>query len=134
MATVHFWEKPGCRTNARQKVALLAAGHELIVHDLLREPWSAQRLLDFFIDLPVRDWFNHNAPRVKSGEVIPGMFDTSSALRAMIAEPLLIRRPLLQIGTTCVAGFDTERLDALIGLGVKAVGESCSAVEATCGG
>ena len=134
MATVQFWEKPGCRTNARQKLALQAAGHEVIVHDLLKEAWTPMRLLDFFIDLPIAEWFNLNAPQIKSGEISPGMYDIGSALRAMQAEPLLIRRPLIQIGRTCIAGFDTQRLDALIGLGVAQVDESCSAEEATCGG
>lgn len=134
MATVHFWEKPGCRSNARQKIALQAAGHEVLAHNLLQEAWTAQRLLDFFIDLPVAEWFNLNAPQIKSGELIPGMFDTGSALRAMLAEPLLIRRPLIQIGEIALAGFDADRLNALIGLGVQTGSEACSAGEASCGG
>jgi len=127
MATVHFWGKPGCQTNARQQAILRAAGHELILHNLLHEAWSPQRLLDFFIDLPVKAWFNMNAPKVKSGEISPDLFDTSSALKAMIAEPLLIRRPLIEIGTIRLAGFDSARLDALIGLNGNAAPEHCSA-------
>ncbi|MBS1208235.1 MAG: hypothetical protein H6R19_633 [Proteobacteria bacterium] len=134
MATVHFWGKPGCQTNIRQQAILRAAGHELILHDLLHEAWSPQRLLDFFIDLPVEAWFNMNAPKVKSGEISPDLFDTSSALKAMIAEPILIRRPLIEIGTVRLAGFDAARLETLIGLNGKTVPDTCSASVAGHGG
>ena len=53
MATVLFWEKPGCINNARQQQWLRAAGHEVIARNLLREPWGAARLRRFFDTLPV---------------------------------------------------------------------------------
>ena len=125
MACVHFWAKPGCQTNARQQAALRAAGHELAVHDLLHEPWSAQRLLDFFIDLPIEAWFNLNAPAVKSGDVVPALFDSGSALRAMLAQPLLIRRPLIEVdGQRCV-GFEHALVRQLLG-SADSPGEACS--------
>ena len=49
MSTLIFYEKPGCANNARQKRLLLDAGHELVVRDLLSEPWTAQRLQEFFM-------------------------------------------------------------------------------------
>lgn len=131
MTTIHFWEKPGCQTNARQIEALLSAGHELIVHDLLSEKWTPQRLLDFFIDLPIDRWFNPNAPKVKSGEVVPSMFDVGSALQAMIAEPLLIRRPLIEIGSTRMAGFNSVYMDGLIDANAQP-DEACSAQQHAC--
>jgi nitrogenase-associated protein len=126
VALIHFWEKPGCQTNARQKAELRAAGHELVVHNLLDESWTAVRLLDFFIDLPITDWFNMNAPKVKSGEIVPGLFDTTSALHAMIAEPLLIRRPLLEIENIRIVGFDGYRISELLGTTHHAPDGVCS--------
>lgn len=123
MTTIHFWEKPGCQTNARQIDALRSAGHDLVVHDLLSEKWTANRLLDFFIDLPIDRWFNPNAPRVKSGELVPRMFDVGSALQAMISDPLLIRRPLMEIGSIRLAGFDSARMDVV---DESMPGETCS--------
>lgn len=35
MATVIFYEKPGCINNTKQKARLLAAGHEVQAHNLL---------------------------------------------------------------------------------------------------
>lgn len=131
MTTIHFWGKTGCQTNAQQIDSLRSAGHEVIVHDLLSENWTAQRLLDFFIDLPIERWFNPNAPKVKSGELVPAMFDTGSALQAMITEPLLIRRPLIEIGSTRMAGFNHAYIEALINTR-HLPGEACSAQSRPC--
>ncbi|QSA99272.1 ArsC/Spx/MgsR family protein [Methylococcus sp. EFPC2] len=112
MATIIFYEKPGCANNARQKRLLLDAGHELIVRNLLDTPWRAEELRAFFGTRPVAEWFNRAAPRVKSGEVVPEALDESAALALMLAEPLLIRRPLLQVGEAREVGFDPERIPA----------------------
>ncbi len=71
MAHVVFYEKPGCANNARQKRLLESAGHTLSVHDLLLEPWTAERLLGFFGARPIAEWFNRAAPRIKSGAIEP---------------------------------------------------------------
>ena len=105
MATITFWEKPGCQGNARQKEILLASGHELDVRNLLSELWSEESLAHFFGDRPVAEWFNPAHPRVKAGEVIPSYYERREALRLMVAEPLFILRPLMQVGN--------ERLPAL---------------------
>jgi nitrogenase-associated protein len=120
MAKIVFFEKPGCANNARQKALLAAAGHEVDARNLLTERWTAQRLRPFFGARPVAEWFNRAAPRVKSGEVVPEQLDEASAIALMLAEPLLIRRPLLQVGNRCEAGFDQALVDQWIGLGQTA--------------
>ena len=80
MATIIFWEKPGCQGNARQKEILIASGHELVVRDLLSEPWREDTLALFFGDRPVVQWFNPAHPKVKSGEVAPATFDREEAV------------------------------------------------------
>ena len=75
MATIQFYQKPGCVTNARQKRMLEAAGHTVIARNLLAEPWTEERLRGFFGSTPVTAWFNPAAPRVKSGEVSPAKLD-----------------------------------------------------------
>jgi len=120
MATVLFWEKPGCVNNTRQKKLLREAGHEVIEHNLLTEPWEAARLRRFFGTLPVAAWFNGSAPAIKQGLVLPETLDESQALALMLADPLLIRRPLMQVGERCEAGFDPARVDAWIGLKAQA--------------
>jgi hypothetical protein len=115
MTEVQFYEKPGCGTNRKQKVLLAQAGHEVIARDLLKEPWTAERLRGFFGDTPVETWFNPNAPQVKSGEVDPRAFDAARALDAMLAAPLLIRRPLIEAGGHKCSGFDRALVQSLLG-------------------
>ena len=50
MATVTFYEKPGCINNTRQKKLLAAAGHQVVAKNLLTEVWQAERLRAFFGD------------------------------------------------------------------------------------
>jgi nitrogenase-associated protein len=116
MATVIFYEKPGCINNTKQKALLIAAGHQVEAHNLLTEPWTVEHLQLFFGSRPVAEWFNRTAPRVKSGEVVPEQLDAQTALILMVQEPLLIRRPLMQVGERREVGFDTELVDSWIGL------------------
>ena len=116
MATVIFYEKPGCAGNARQKRLLAEAGHTVVTRDLLTEAWTSQSLRPFFGDRPVAEWFNKAAPAVKSGEIDPASFDEAAALEAIIAKPLLIRRPLMQVGDRRETGFEPALVEAWIGL------------------
>jgi nitrogenase-associated protein len=116
MATIVFYEKPGCGNNTKQKVWLAASGHTVLAKNLLIEKWTAERLRPFFGELPVAQWFNPAAPRVKSGEVDPSACDAQTAIDMMLAEPLLIRRPLMEVDGEFRAGFDTDAVNAWLGL------------------
>ncbi|RYU62028.1 hypothetical protein EWI61_04420 [Methylolobus aquaticus] len=115
MATILFYEKPGCANNQRQKALLLAAGHQLEVRNLLETHWQPEELRAFFGERPVSEWFNRAAPRVKSGEVVPETLDVATALTLMLQDPLLIRRPLMQSGERREAGFDPARIADWLG-------------------
>lgn len=123
MATIIFWEKPGCQGNARQKDILLASGHELQVRNLLSEPWNEEHLALFFGSRPVAEWLNRTNPKVKAGEIVPEHISRKQALAMMVAEPLLIVRPLMQVGDERLAGFDTARVHNWLGLNLDSVGE-----------
>jgi nitrogenase-associated protein len=139
MAHVTFYEKPGCGGNAKQKALLRAAGHTLEVRDLLRWPWSAEALLGFLRPLPVAEWFNRAAPRVKTGEIVPEALAAEAALALLLAEPLLIRRPLMALYDRRMVGFDAARVHAWLGLGEAAPAtasptslEGCAAAAGDC--
>lgn len=127
MAQVIFYAKPGCSGNARQMVLLKEAGHAVSERDLLSEPWTRESLLAFLDPLAPADWFNRSAPKVKSGAVVPEDLDRETALALLLAEPLLIRRPLMQVGEERRVGFDTVAVDAWIGLARPELGniEGC---------
>jgi nitrogenase-associated protein len=116
MATVYFYEKPGCANNTRQKKLLADAGHQVVALNLLTEAWQENRLRAFFGDLAVRDWFNYSAPPLKYGEIDPDSLTEQQALTLMVQNPLLIRRPLMQVGDSLMAGFDQQAVDDWIGL------------------
>jgi nitrogenase-associated protein len=116
MATVTFYEKPGCANNTRQKKLLTEAGHTVIAKSVLEQPWTVETLRPFFGDLAVRDWFNYSAPAIKYGEIEPEKLHESQALALMLETPLLIRRPLMQVGDDYRAGFDAAQVEAWLGL------------------
>ena len=117
-----FYEKPGCTTNGRQRVLLADAGHDVEVRNLLTEAWTADRLAAFFGTLPVSQWFNRASPRVKSGEIDPFRLDDEKAMALLLADPLLIRRPLMEAGDWRCAGFDAAEVDRAIGLALDRAG------------
>jgi len=106
MSTVILYIKPGCTGNARQQVLLREAGHEVEARNLLVHQWTADALRPFFGNRPVAEWFNSAAPRIKHGEVSPQTLDEATALALMLADPLLIRRPLIECGGRRECGFD----------------------------
>ena len=138
MTHIVFFEKPGCGGNARQRSTLEAAGHTLERRDPLTAHWTPERLLAFLAPLPVSDWFNRAAPRVKRGEVRPDALDADTALALLLKEPLLIRRPLMQRtdNHSRHVGFDTAAVDAWLGLGTNPASarslEGCTSPAQSC--
>jgi hypothetical protein len=126
VAEITFYQKPGCKTNARQKQMLEAAGHAVIAKSLLSESWTEERLRGFFGNTPVTSWFNPAAPRIKSGEIDPATVDADAALAIMLDDPLLIRRPLVEARGQRCAGFDHEPVTSLLGRAADPDAESCS--------
>jgi len=116
MAHVIFFEKSGCAGNARQKALLQDSGHHVLARDLRNKDWSNHALLEFLGGLPVGQWFHPSAPAIKSGEIVPADLDEPTALALLRDNPLLIRRPLLQVGHERRVGFDAAAIHDWIGL------------------
>ena len=106
---------------------LSQAGYTLVVYDLLRQPWAnePEKLRSFFGDMPVTEWFNHSAPAIKYEEIDPAALDEQQAIALMVASPILIRRPLLEVDGRRRAGFDAESIEAWLGLPVDPALETC---------
>lgn len=105
MTELVFYEKPGCVGNRMQKSLLRSQGVGFQVRDLLSHPWTAESLRAFFADKPVAEWFNNSAPQVKSGEIPVNSLTEEQALKLMLQEPILIRRPLMELGDIRQSGF-----------------------------
>ena len=126
MVEIVFYEKPGCMNNTRQKQLLSESGHRVIARNILTEAWTTETLRPYFGTHPVAEWFNRSAPRIKSGEVIPEALDEAQALALMCAEPLLIRRPLMEAKGRKEVGFHTETVEMWVGLATTPpISETC---------
>ena len=117
MATIRFFEKPGCINNTKQKKLLSLAGHEVNAQNLLTHPWTKDELLSFLGNLPLPKWFNPTAPAITRGGFVPTQQTPDSAINAMLADPLLIRRPLIEISGERLVGFDLEAINRIAALG-----------------
>ena len=101
------------------------------VRNLLAEPWDAECLRSFFAGRPVTEWFNRSSPRIKSGEVTPEALNGAQALALMLADPLLIRRPLMEANGRREAGFEPELVNAWAGLAESRVAVTDACVRET---
>ena len=105
---IHFYEKPGCINNTKQKKLLEEHGHTVIAHSILTQAWTIETLRRYFSKLQIVNWFNMASPRIKSGEIVPESMSEETALINMIEDPLLIRRPLINVQGELACGFDSK--------------------------
>ena len=115
MADIIFFEKPGCVNGDKQKSILRAAGHSLSCIDILSYPWSPEKLLVFVDGKEPDEMMNHTAPAIKKGEIVPDQLTFDEALTMMIADPILIRRPLIVVDGLNIQGFTDPRLKPYLG-------------------
>jgi nitrogenase-associated protein len=111
---VVFYEKPFCAANAKQKQILRQSGCTLIERNLLEHGLDAEALRSFMGDKTVAEWFNPAAPAIKNGEIAPDTLDEGSAMELLMAHPILIRRPLMVIGSEKLCGFDADRVSEVL--------------------
>ena len=112
---IQFYEKPGCINNTKQKKLLEEHGHTVIAHSLLTEQWTVSQLKKFFKGMSVPIRFNQSNPQIKNREINPDSFTEESSLEAMVANPLLIRRPLIEVEGNYACGFDNDLVKILLG-------------------
>jgi nitrogenase-associated protein len=111
---VVFYEKKGCGGNARQKALLKNAGVEFEVKDILNVVWTKELLESFFKELSVENIFNMSALKIKNNALDITVLSKEEAIELMIKEPILIKRPLLEINQTKVCGFDIDTINELL--------------------
>lgn len=107
---VVFYEKPFCAANAKQKEILRSSGCTLIERNLLEHGLDADALRSFMGDRNVSEWFNPAAPAVKNGFLSPDTLNEAEAMELLMGDPILIRRPLMIIGSEKLCGFDSAKV------------------------
>lgn len=134
--SITFYEKPGCAGNKKQKELLSANGIDFEVKSMLSTNWDKEILNGFFEGLEKEQIVNQFAPQVKSGEVNIDKFSKDELIELMIKEPILIKRPLIQIDNIKICGFDIPKLNKALNLEIdtkKEIGtcqssDSCTTV------
>lgn len=111
---VVFYEKPFCAANAKQKQILRQSGCTLIERNLLEHGLDSDTLRSFMEGKTVPEWFNPAAPAIKNGEVSPEMLNEDEAMALLMSNPILIRRPLMIIGTEKLCGFDALKVSEVL--------------------
>lgn len=114
-----FYEKTGCAGNARQKELLKSYGINFEVRSLLDTKWTYEELNSFFENLSVEEIFNPFAPQIKVGEINIKNLSKDEAINLMIKNPILIKRPLLQINKVKICGFEIEKINELLKVNIK---------------
>ena len=109
-----FYEKTGCSGNAKQKELLKSHNISFSVKSLLDTKWTSESLNQFFEGLEVIDIFNPFAPQIRDKEIDISKLSFDEAINLMIQNPILIKRPLLDINGVKICGFDIEKINRLL--------------------
>jgi nitrogenase-associated protein len=112
--TIIFYEKTGCAGNQRQKQLLTTNGLSYQTKSLLDTQWTKEKLEPFFQGLNKSAMINQFAPKIKNNELNIEDLTKDELIEVMCNEPILIKRPLLQIGDSHLCGFDIEQINKLL--------------------
>ena len=83
---------------------------ELEERDYAKQPLNEAELKDLFKTADPRDYINPKSPAFKSMNLKGKTLTSDQALRLMVQEPNLIKRPLTIAGRKIIAGFDRDQL------------------------
>jgi arsenate reductase-like glutaredoxin family protein len=82
---------------------------------MVKAPLKLAELRELFKGRDPRDFLNPKSPAFKVRQLKGKTLSEEDALRLMAEDPNLIKRPLTILGREIVAGFDRERLRAMVG-------------------
>ena len=89
-------------------------GAELDERDYAKVPLSASELKEMFAGRDPRDFLNARSPAFKAMGLAGKSLTPEQALALMAKEPNLIKRPIVVAGKHMLAGFDREKLRAVL--------------------
>ncbi len=110
---VQFLQKPTCTTCRKARAYMENRGFDLHFRNLDKERLSSDELEKLIGDRDHREFLNtrNELYRRKSMKLNPPT--RAEAIRMMVGEPNLIRRPVIVAGGRVVLGFDQEKIDSL---------------------
>lgn len=110
---VQFLQKPTCTTCRKARAYMENRGFDLHFRNLDKERLSSDELEKLIGGRDHREFLNtrNELYRRKSMKLNPPT--RAEAIRMMVGEPNLIRRPVIVAGGRVVLGFDQEKIDSL---------------------
>jgi len=106
-------QKPTCTTCRKARAYMEKHGFDLHFRNLDKERLSADELEKLIGDRDHRDFLNTRNELYRGKNMKENPPSRADAIRMMVGEPNLIRRPVIVAGGRVVLGFDQEKIDGL---------------------
>jgi len=110
---VQFLQKPTCTTCRNARAYMENRGFDLHFRNLDKERLSSDELEKLIGDRDHRDFLNPRNELYRQKNMKENPPTRADAIRMMVGEPNLIRRPVIVAGGRVVLGFDQEKIDRL---------------------
>jgi arsenate reductase len=111
--SVQFLQKPTCTTCRKARAYMENRGFALHFRNLDKERLSAAELEKLIGDRDHREFLNTRNELYRQKNMRENPPTRAEAIRMMVGEPNLIRRPVIVAGGRVVLGFDQEKIDRL---------------------
>jgi arsenate reductase (glutaredoxin) len=110
---VQFLQKPSCTTCRKAKKFLEKRGFQLYFRDLSKERLSSTELEKLIGKRDYTDFLNTRNETFRRKKMKDNPPSRREAIRMMVKEPNLIRRPVVVAGGRVVVGFDENGMARL---------------------
>ncbi|MBN2492094.1 MAG: hypothetical protein JXQ29_14705 [Planctomycetes bacterium] len=110
---VRLYQKSSCGHCRRAKAILEGMGLVLEIRDLIREPLNRNELTDLIGSTDVREFLNPASTLFRQRRMSTFPPTKAEAIRLMMEDPNLIRRPIVIKGKRKVFGFEESVLKEL---------------------
>ncbi len=97
------------------KAELSQKGVELTERDFFQDPFTEDEIRALVGGRSVSDYFSYNSPSFKKLGLARDQLTDDELVEMMVAEPRLIRRPLIQVGDDLVVGTDKKAMARVFG-------------------
>jgi Spx/MgsR family transcriptional regulator len=108
-----FLQKPTCTTCRKARAYMEKRGFDLHFRNLDKERLSSDELEKLIGDRDHNDFLNTRNELYRQKNMKDNPPTRADAIRMMVGEPNLIRRPVIVAGGRLVLGFDQEKIDNL---------------------
>jgi arsenate reductase (glutaredoxin) len=111
--TAQFLQKPTCTTCRKARAYMEDRGFALHFRNLDKERLTSDELEQLIGDRDHREFLNTRNELYRRKNMKEKPPRRADAIRMMVSEPNLIRRPVIVAGGRIVLGFDQEKIDRL---------------------